>query len=329
MQDLSLVQLPGRHVLLFTPPATPFQRVEVYRQCNAAPGTFQGAELTGRHEREALSRDSLGRYTLEVPFTQVDDRPCHYAVRLVGLRGVRSPFSSPARSEPVAPPGPPRNLSYETREDRIRVTWDPPEENVDGSRPPVLTGYLVNSDYWVTAPVFEDTDFDFGRKQTYRVQAVRHRSDPLILSDFSDSLEVMPVDRFPPAPPGNLAAVYLEGTARLFWDAGTEEDLAGYRVHRGDTPERLERISPLLADNRFIDERLESGRTYYYQVRAVDRAGNESEPSQMVELLVPRAETEDGPRRDSPGFAPDGTSSLPVDRRPPLGKTGRAVKEDS
>jgi fibronectin type 3 domain-containing protein len=46
------------------------------------------------------------------------------------------------------------------------------------------------------------------------------------------------------------------------------------------TPAGFDRIT-------FTDTNVETGKTYYYYVRAIDKAGNKSDPSRVVSATVP------------------------------------------
>jgi fibronectin type 3 domain-containing protein len=78
----------------------------------------------------------------------------------------------------------------------------------------------------------------------------------------------------------------------LFFAANIEPDIAGYNIYRSSDP-NLPRESwtklneELLTRTSFQDERVESGRRYYYYLTAIDQAGNVSAPSEVVSEEVP------------------------------------------
>jgi fibronectin type 3 domain-containing protein len=85
--------------------------------------------------------------------------------------------------------------------------------------------------------------------------------------------------------PGSGAGSYV---VDLSWAINVETDLAGYRVYRseseGTSGELLTR--DLLLTPAYRDTSVEGGHSYWYTVRAVDRAGNESGPSQTVAVEI-------------------------------------------
>lgn len=91
------------------------------------------------------------------------------------------------------------------------------------------------------------------------------------------------IDRSPPAVPLQLRVRLAGADAQLDWNAVAASDLAGYAVYRNG-----ERINPLLAQQpRHIDAAIADGH-WRYQVSAIDHAGNESAPSNSVQLDVDR-----------------------------------------
>jgi fibronectin type 3 domain-containing protein len=73
-------------------------------------------------------------------------------------------------------------------------------------------------------------------------------------------------------------------TIDLSWSINLETDLAGYRVYRsekqGDRGQPLQ-LELLLAP-AYGDNSVQPGHRYWYTVTALDRAGNESAPSDSV-----------------------------------------------
>src|SRR6267142_834591 len=70
----------------------------------------------------------------------------------------------------------------------------------------------------------------------------------------------------------------------LTWDANSEPDLAGYRIHYGTSPGSytLPSISAVGQNNARTITNLQANTTYYFAVTAYDLAGNESPLSNEV-----------------------------------------------
>ena len=144
----------------------------------------------------------------------------------------------------------------------------------------------------LTATRYEDRTFKFGEKYTYVVRAVS--LGPLakpVESLNSNSVELSQDDTYPPSTPTLLPPGIAAGRIALFWTANPEPDLAGYLIYRSidpNLPKDWTILTPsLLTRTTFTDENVEPGKTYYYYIRAVDTAGNKSQPSEVVSETVP------------------------------------------
>ena len=108
----------------------------------------------------------------------------------------------------------------------------------------------------------------------------------------SNSIAVSPLDTFPPSAPASITVAAAPGRLSIFFPANPEPDIAGYNIYRSTDPdmpkEKWSKLnSSLLTRTTFQDERVESGKRYYYYLTAVDQAGNVSPRSEVVSETVP------------------------------------------
>jgi Tol biopolymer transport system component/flagellar hook assembly protein FlgD/fibronectin type 3 domain-containing protein len=89
------------------------------------------------------------------------------------------------------------------------------------------------------------------------------------------------IDTLSPNPPVLTGEFVEKDSLRLEWTANEEDDLAGYNLYRNGQPVN----TTLLSETTWLDENLVEG-TYLYVVKAVDFAGNESDPSNEVKRRV-------------------------------------------
>ena len=142
----------------------------------------------------------------------------------------------------------------------------------------------------LTAPGFSDARVEFGAERCYVVRRVEMAGAIAIESAPSPPVCVTPVDTFPPAPPKSLAHIAAGNGVSLLWEANTETDLGGYLVLRAEAPG--DKLSPLMkapiTDTSFLDTTVRRGRTYVYEIVAVDRStpANQSAPSNRVEETI-------------------------------------------
>lgn len=98
----------------------------------------------------------------------------------------------------------------------------------------------------------------------------------------TETMAEITVDTTPPAAPQGVRAVVAKGKdIRVSWSANTEPDLAGYIVYRDG--QRLNQ--DLLQATAYLDPSLDAA-TYNYVIKAVDKAGWESQPSQNAPATI-------------------------------------------
>jgi len=95
-------------------------------------------------------------------------------------------------------------------------------------------------------------------------------------------------DTVAPAPPKNLTVTSNKGFIQLNWTANTESDFSHYNIYRrlkSSTTYAKLNLSALTS-TQYQDKAAVLGTTYAYYVTAVDKAGNESLKSNIVETTV-------------------------------------------
>jgi hypothetical protein len=229
-----------------------------------------------------------------------------YAIRFVNASGQRAGFSNVLLIEPTsAIASGPGELEARVSQTAISLSWQPPSANIDGSTPASIIGYNIYRSESEKVPAvllnktpvdsssFEDSTFDFGKEYFYFVRAVSSgtAAGPVESSE-SNIVKVQPTDTFAPSPPSAITVAAAPGTISIFFAINPEADIAGYRVYRSldstlPNSEWTLLTPQLLTANTFQDSRVEPGKTYYYFVTAVDRAGNVSKPSELASETAP------------------------------------------
>ena len=98
----------------------------------------------------------------------------------------------------------------------------------------------------------------------------------------------------PPATPGGFSGVADGDDVLLTWDVVAEADIEGYIVHRDY---QYLAWQPGRNNTQFVDNGLNLGQTYRWQVRARDLAGQYSPPAPRVKITMPADETPPSPVR--------------------------------
>ena len=233
-----------------------------------------------------------------------------YALRYVNASGQRAAFSNFLVIEPAARIALPPTLlttGKEISEDAITISWQPPATNIDGSIPVNLLGYNVYrtdesqsepsdtpiNSALVSGTEYVDKNFKFGNNYRYLVRSVSLGTEGAQVESLnSNPVSVSPRDIFPPSAPGRVSVAPSLGRLSVFFPANPEPDIAGYNIYRTTDPnlpkDKWTKLNQaLLTRTTFQDEKVESGRKYYYYVKAVDQAGNVSAPSEVQSETVP------------------------------------------
>jgi predicted small lipoprotein YifL/predicted phage tail protein len=320
--EISGFQRGGRVILSWNMPATNapsgdvqhIRRVDVYRlvEMASSPLTLSEEEFSARSIVIAAipvkDSDFGGKRLSYTDTLQFAGQPARlrYAVRFVNAAGQKAAFSNFLVVEPeprIA--AEPRSLTATVTPEAIALKWTAPDRNTDGSQPINLDGFnvyrseskteagkLLNTSP-LAEPSFEDKVFEFGKEYFYFVRAVSTGPNgKKAESSESNIVEVRPEDTFPPSPPASITIAASPTSISLFFPPNPESDVVGYKIFRSED-ETIEKtqwkaIVPEPQDaNTYEDSAVESGKTYYYYIIAVDRSGNESMPSEVVREKIP------------------------------------------
>jgi hypothetical protein len=209
----------------------------------------------------------------------------------------------------------------------VTLTWSPPQKTPIGQAPPIETyrvyrvqiakagegekqaaaqqkgpssaGIKLTQQFTKVAesssPTYEDKQAEFGGTYTYSVRSLVQISGRELESSDSNFATITMRDIYPPSAPQGVVSVFVPKVGdvaphlELSWAINPETDVAGYNVYRSEQPGTLgTRLNPeLLLTPAFRDMSAVAGRTYFYEVTAVDRSGNESSPSAPISAEMP------------------------------------------
>ena len=245
------------------------------------------------------------------PFHTSDGRPLRldYAIVTEG-QTAKSEMSNVASIVPVDVPMPPDSVVATPKPEGIVLTWNAPQKEMTGNEKPRVAGYNIYRspkgqalEELATpvnaAPVSQTTYTDvpsYGPHQ-YFVTAVTASIPTKIESDPSGPAVAEFKDLLPPLVPTGLTALVETNAVRLVWDAVNAPDLAGYRIYRteGSGLQELKIVgriplvmNPPLTLTHYTDTAVNHGISYFYEVTAVDKSGNESKAAKTDWVLVPK-----------------------------------------
>ena len=122
----------------------------------------------------------------------------------------------------------------------------------------------------------------------YRITTVAATGPPRLESGLSAAATTTFKDLVPPPAPASLTALLETNIVRMIWEPVVADDLQGYLIYRTQGPYKL-KLTPGPAKQTFFgDESIELGIAYVYSVTAVDKNGNESEPTKSLTVVVPK-----------------------------------------
>lgn len=228
-----------------------------------------------------------------------------YAVRFVNSAGQKAAFSNFLLIEPTAKIADvPQNLILKSEKDFISLSWTAPANNIDGSKPANIIGYNIyraagRSDFIILNKLpaagseFLDKTFRFGDEYKYFVRTVSLGAEGQPIESLNSvSAVVTAKDIFPPDAPTALTIAAAPKNISIFFTFNSEKDVVGYKIFRTSNQnlpksEWLPLTPQSIVTNTFQDSAVESGKTYFYFVVAVDEFGNISEPSEVVSETAP------------------------------------------
>jgi predicted small lipoprotein YifL len=315
-KDLTVAQRGPRVVLSFSyPKTTPggaalggITGVELYELARPAPSTGTPPAVDPKQftalakkpitlQQADIGPATLGdRLVLDLPVPEPLPQPAearYYSVRTLGPDGSESELSNQVAVVLKAPPAAPEKVEVTPEAGGVRVNW---------TAVPSVLGYAVyrrGAQERVQAkPIaliagaetvtYTDPSAQFGQSYIYSVTAVTQR-EPFLESAIQKEQEVRYVDRFAPPVPTDVVALAQAGRVRLVWKTVEAVDLAGYLVFRrlNEASEFDKITASALVTPEFSDTDVVSGKTYVYRVKAIDTAGNESDPSPAAVAQVP------------------------------------------
>ncbi len=221
-----------------------------------------------------------------------------YRVSAINRSGRESERSARALSlfENRHEPLPPQEVRVESRPNGISVTWKAGDEadvrgyyvyradSYNGSLSQIspligkdTTEYLDSSNYLSRAGQY-----------WYLVQSMNFTG---MLSAYSSPVVAYPDKALAVDAPRSFFGYADERKALLFWTAVDDIATAGYQLYRAPekdslTWERLTEIQLPRSTTSYVDTTGAMGRTYVYQLRAVNDRGEESQPSPNIRVTM-------------------------------------------
>ena len=216
-----------------------------------------------------------------IPASDWQGQSVAVAVRTaIKRKGHYSQWSNVVRLQIVPPLAPP-DIKLEATAQGVRISWPSQGEGLHfdiyrqglGAKQPAQIGTAEQNEYVDTAAQY-DTPYK------YSVVAVKNSAESLPSSPES----ITPKDIFPPSVPAAITGLATPVSIEISWQRSPEPDLKGYFIYRSVDGGPYTRQGDLLTLPDYSDHNVEHGKTYRYQVSAIDQNGNESGKSATAEV---------------------------------------------
>ncbi len=209
----------------------------------------------------------------------------------------------------ISPPTSPRNLEADPYDQRVLLDWDTPLN--DGGAPilhyKVYQGETPDSKILIDRVNYSDYEvknLTNGKTYYFQVSAVNDVGE----GNRSDEVNVTPEKKTePPGVPVNITIEAGDGFVNLSWEPPTEDGgapLRIYRVYRGTGPGNKS-LQEETDSTSYHDDSVKNGRTYHYQVSAVNEVGEGQRskdvyatPEKSITIEKPGAPSVPGAKRE-------------------------------
>lgn len=191
-----------------------------------------------------------------------------------------SAWSNRVVLEVIAPLGPPQVKAKSTAKG-VMLTWDAVANSLEyriyrkgpNDNAPIELGTSKALNY-------VDTTSQYEVPYEYTAVAVHGLAESLA----SKPAPITTTDIYPPSVPSGVAVLAAPNSIELSWQRSPEADLKGYYVYRSVDGGAYQGVGGLLTLPAYSDHQVEHGKTYRYQVSAVDQKNNPSDRSAPVQV---------------------------------------------
>ena len=262
------------------------------------PETFiKKSELLAKPKAGELRQlGNGGFFAYAVPFKvkSLKDKEHSFALAYQYGRS-RSALSAVVKITTRTPPLPVSDLKCGREGKVVVLNWRRPQSDSEGQPLPALAGYAVYrrvlqgknagdfaviNEKTVKGEYYEDHDTGNDGEYEYQVTSLLEER---VESAPSAAVRIKILDTFAPDVPANLVAFSAKDHIFLTWEAVRDRDLDHYSVYRKLVKdEDFKLLEAAVSENSYRDRQVVKGQGYIYAIVAVDKKGNESEPSRSV-----------------------------------------------
>ena len=295
--DLRAIQRGDRIILQFTPVLesteglilTSLHGIELKAGPHPA-GAFSTELWASAAEPVPVSETSEGLITVETPAGKWLGRDIIFGVRTMGPTKRPSAWSNLITVAVVPPLSPPEGLKAENLPEGVGLRWTRANER-SGLAWRIYRHSGEQEEYTLlgrcTEPLWLDRGTTYDTKYSWLVQSVVPAGGQEAESLPSEPVSLTPKDVFPPPAPSSLRALSGVNSIELAWEQLPSNDLESWQIWRAEGGAPLAPYGEPVTVPAFSDGKVQSGRRYRYAVSSRDTNGNQSQPSEAIEMNAP------------------------------------------
>lgn len=207
-----------------------------------------------------------------------------YRVTAVDFQSHVSTWTEPIKLQKpdTIAPMPPSIKNYRVEKDHIRLTLSP-SSSKDVIRH-TLSRKRQNENQWMIMTAYKEgqaeyNDYDVEPNITYSYQFVSV-DDSGLTCLLPAEISILNVDRSKPVPPQILECSFVDKNVVLKWNQ--EISFSTITIYRSENDGAFTSLSKVKDGNSYIDERVESGKTYKYKIKAIRSDGIQSAYSSEI-----------------------------------------------
>ncbi|OQY08475.1 MAG: hypothetical protein B6I28_04700 [Fusobacteriia bacterium 4572_132] len=235
----------------------------------ATENAWDGRETKGKKKKVEINKTLLaGRHTLTF---WADQNPVLNSIKIEMEQKVD--LKKPEIKEISYLPGIGMKLTWEKSKDIKEYQVFRKEKN--GKFQKIVTTNL---------PAYIDMKVKKGISYTYRIGLVDKNGKIRVytkdyIKEVEEKIEA----------PKNLKITKKKDEVAFSWEQENESEIISYNIYKkSENEERMKKYS-IAVENKFIDQKVEAGLKYLYQVSAINLEGKESEKSKALEIIVEAA----------------------------------------
>lgn len=266
--------------LSWEPPHDPdIEGYSIYRSSTASGPFAQIATIDDRDKQSYIDRGTAQQYER---YGKLDDNTEYfYTIRSRNTVAVESKSSPVVSATTKGAPLPPANVQATNRQPRrIPLSWeaatDPHVKGYALFRSDTMSGpyqQIAVIEGWQTLEYVDRGDWNTPLADNttyfYRIQAVN-------VVDNRSTFSVTTSATTKPAPVAVSGIKLSKGQFRcieLSWEPNPEADITRYEIFRGSLEDTISQSIAIIdsPETSYLDKGLEDGRTYWYQIQAVDQ----------------------------------------------------------